>query len=64
MSALRTRLLRALPALASFAIPLVVYLAGFRYVGSCDTRPAELLPIALLRGRGFDLTGLIDPAEK
>jgi hypothetical protein len=64
VSALRTRLLRALPALASFAIPLVVYLAGFRYVGSGDTRPAELLPIALLRGRGFDLTGLIDPAEK
>ncbi len=64
MSAPGTRLPRWLPALASFAIPLVVYLAGLRPLGSGDTRPAELLPIALLRGRGFDLTGLIDPAEK
>src|SRR5262249_11455138 len=64
VSALRTRLPRVLPALASFAIPFVVYLAGFRYLGSGDTKPAELLPIALLEGRGFDLTGLIDPAER
>ena len=64
MSALRARLQRALPAIASFAIPLVVYLAGSRYLGSGDTHPAELLPIALLEGRGFDLTGLVDPAEK
>jgi hypothetical protein len=64
VSAVRTRLPRALLAFASFAIPLAVYLAGFRYVGSGDTRPAELLPIALLEGRGFDLTGLVDPAEK
>jgi hypothetical protein len=50
--------------LATVAIPLTVYLLGFRYVGSGDTRPAELLPIALLRGQGFDLSRLIDPAEK
>jgi hypothetical protein len=55
---------RALAGFATFAIPLTVYLLGFRYVGSGDTRPAELLPIALLRGRGFDLSELVDPAEK
>jgi hypothetical protein len=64
MSAARARLRRALPAVASFAIPLVVYLAGLRPLGSGDTRPAELLPVALLEGRGFDLATLIDPAEK
>jgi hypothetical protein len=64
MPDVRTRLLRALPPLASLAIPLAVYLAGSRYLGSGDTRPAELLPIALLGGRGFDLIGLVDPAEK
>lgn len=55
---------RALAGFATFAIPFAVYLLGFRYVGSGDTRPAELLPIALLRGRGFDLSELVDPTEK
>ncbi len=35
-------------------LPLFVYNVGFRYVGSGDTVPAELLPIAILHGHGFD----------
>jgi hypothetical protein len=58
------RLRSALVLAATFLIPFGVYLLGFRYVGSGDTKPAELLPIALLRGRGFDLSGLIDPNER
>lgn len=54
----------ALRPLAAFLIPLGVYLLGFRYIGSGDTRPAELLPIALLRGQGFDLASVIDPNEQ
>jgi hypothetical protein len=35
-------------------LPLFVYNIGFRYVGSGDTAPAELLPVAILHGHGFD----------
>jgi hypothetical protein len=37
-----------------FAIPLAVYLAGMRYLGSGDTEPAELLPISLLTEGNLD----------
>ena len=41
------------PAVAFF-LPLLVYDAGLRYVGSGDTVPAELLPISLLNDHDFD----------
>ena len=47
----------ALAALAPwivFLLPLLVYNFGFRYQGGGDSTPAELLPISLLRGGGFD----------
>jgi hypothetical protein len=50
-----------LPPLAAFAIPLGVYLLGFRYVGSGDTQPAELLPITLLREGNFDFDEFVPP---
>ena len=45
---------RLAPAIAFF-LSLFVYDIGFRYVGSGDTVPAELLPISLFHGHGFDL---------
>ncbi len=53
----------ALLPLAAFLVPLSVYLLGFRYVGSGDTRPAELLPITLLRDGDLDFREFVDPAE-
>ncbi len=44
---------RLAPLIALF-LPLFVYNVGFRYVGSGDTAPAELLPITILHGHGFD----------
>jgi len=44
---------RLAPWIALF-LPLFIYNIGFRYVGSGDTAPAELLPIAILDGHGFD----------
>ena len=43
-----------------FLAALTVYLHGFRYAGSGDTRPAELLPIALLHGDGFDFREFVE----
>jgi hypothetical protein len=46
-----------LPVLAPWIalfLPLFVYSIGFRYIGSGDTVPAELLPISLLENHGFD----------
>jgi hypothetical protein len=37
-------------------LPLVIYNVGFRYVGSGDTVPAELLPISLLTDGDFDFS--------
>lgn len=42
-----------------FAIPLAVYLAGLRYVGSGDTEPAELLPISLLTEGNLDFNEFV-----
>ncbi|HEX4440590.1 MAG TPA: hypothetical protein VH854_11005 [Thermoanaerobaculia bacterium] len=39
---------------ATFVVPFSIYLAGWRYLGSGDTQPAELLPRMLWLGHGFD----------
>jgi hypothetical protein len=49
---------RLAPWIALF-LPLFIYNIGFRYVGSGDTAPAELLPIAILDGHGFDFREFI-----
>jgi hypothetical protein len=46
--------LRRLAPVIAFFLSFFVYNIGFRYVGSGDTVPAELLPISLLHGHGFD----------
>ncbi len=46
----------------AFLLPLSIYLVGLRYVGSGDTVPAELLPISILRGNGFDFREFV-PGE-
>jgi hypothetical protein len=38
----------------AFLLPLFIYCFGFRFQGGGDSTPAELLPISLLRGSGFD----------
>jgi hypothetical protein len=60
---LGARFRSALAPLAAFLLPLGVYLLGFRYVGSGDTRPAELLPITLLRDGDLDFREFLDPAQ-
>src|SRR6266542_2560831 len=35
-------------------LPLFIYCVGFHFQGGGDSTPAELLPISLLRGHGFD----------
>jgi hypothetical protein len=47
----------------AFALPLAVYLAGMRYVGSGDTEPAELLPISVLTEGNLDFNEFF-PGEK
>lgn len=42
-------------------IPLLVYVLPDRYHGSGDSIPAELLPIAIFHGDGFDLKEFADP---
>lgn len=54
---------RALAALGLFAVPFLIYLEGFRYAGSGDTQPAELLPITLLRDGDFDFREFVKPGE-
>ncbi len=46
--------LRAIAPWIALFLPLFVYTIGFRYVGSGDTVPAELLPISLLNDHDFD----------
>ncbi len=46
--------LRALAPWIALFLPLFVYSVGFRYLGSGDTAPAELLPISLLHDHDFD----------
>lgn len=43
----------------AFALPLVVFLIGMRYVGSGDTEPAELLPISLLNEGNLDFNEFV-----
>jgi len=38
----------------AFALPCLVFAAGWRYLGSGDTVPAELLPISVLREGNLD----------
>ncbi len=45
------------------AASFLIYLQGFHYAGSGDTQPAELLPIALLKNRGFDFREFVKPGE-
>lgn len=47
--------------LSVVAISFLVYLAGFRYVGSGDTEPAELLPISLLEFGRLDFNEFVRP---
>jgi hypothetical protein len=49
---------RILP-LVAFFLPLTVFLIGFRYVGSGDTEPAELLPISLLSRGSLDFNEFV-----
>ncbi len=46
--------LRALAPWIALFLPLFVYNVAFRYLGSGDTVPAELLPISLLEDHDFD----------
>jgi len=54
---------RALERIAVFAIPFVIYLAGFHYAGSGDTQPAELLPVTLLNEGDFDFREFVDAGK-
>jgi hypothetical protein len=47
----------------AFFVPLYVYLFGLRYPGRGDASPAELLPIALFHGHGFDFREFVSPGE-
>ncbi|HKD11387.1 MAG TPA: hypothetical protein VKE50_04900, partial [Thermoanaerobaculia bacterium] len=53
---------RLAPWIALF-LPLFIYNVGFRYVGSGDTAPAELLPIAILDGHGFDFREFVSSGD-
>jgi hypothetical protein len=59
METRRTRLL----AVASFLIPLAVYILPHRYHGSGDSIPAELVPITILHGHGLNLNEFTSPNE-
>ena len=54
---------RRLVPLAIFAVALLVFLAGLRYVGSGDTQPAELLPISILASGNLDFDEFVRPGE-
>ena len=50
-------------AVLAFALPLAVFLAGMRYVGSGDTEPAELLPISLLTHGSLDFNDFVSGSD-
>ena len=52
--------LAALAPWIAFLLPLFVYDIGMRYLGSGDTVPAELAPIALGNGHGFDFREFVN----
>jgi hypothetical protein len=45
----------------AFFLPLYVYLFGLRFQGRGDATPAELLPIVLHHGHGFDFREFVPP---
>src|SRR5437868_4969911 len=45
-----------------FGLTLAVFLLNFRYNGSYDTLPNELLPISILREHDLDFDEFVDPA--
>ena len=49
---------RILLPIVLFGLALPIFLGDLRYVGSADTRPAELLPIAVLRDHALTFDGL------
>ena len=53
----------SLAALAVFIVPFLIYLEGFRYAGSGDTQPAELLPITLLEDGDLDFREFVKPGD-
>jgi hypothetical protein len=50
--------------IALFLACAALYILPHRYHGSGDTRPAELLPIAVLHGHGFDLSEFVDRGSR
>jgi len=47
-----------------FAVPFLVYIAGFRYMGSGDTTASELLAVSLVREGDFDFDEFFEPGEE
>ena len=47
----------------AFVLPLAIFLAGMRYVGSGDTEPAELLPISLLTEGNLDFNEFVSGGD-
>jgi hypothetical protein len=60
---LASRRPRAALALVLFCVSLPLFLGDLRYLGTGDTRPAELLPIVLMRDHSFDFSAFVDPAQ-
>ncbi len=53
----------ALLAAAVFLVPLALDLWGGRYIGSGDTIPSELLPIAIIEHRALTFDAFVRPGE-
>ena len=53
----------ALLAAAAFLLPFAVFLGDGRYLGSGDTAPAELLPIAVLDHHALNFDAFVRPNE-
>ena len=49
-------------AAAAFLIPFAVFVGDGRYLGSGDTAPAELLPIAILEHGALNFDAFVDPS--
>jgi hypothetical protein len=45
-------------------LPFMVYIAGFRYMGSGDTTASELLAVSLVREGDFDFNEFFQPGEE
>jgi hypothetical protein len=55
---------RLLASLLLVALPFLVYIAGFRYMGSGDTAASELLAVSLIREGDFDFNEFFQPGEE